>query len=38
MHLDFERFADNLAEGREPASAGETEQSMLIDEVKVGIV
>jgi RNA polymerase sigma factor (sigma-70 family) len=36
MHLSFERFADNLIEGREPASAADTEQSILIDEVKVG--
>ena len=36
MHLTFARFADNLVEGREPASASDTEESVLIDEVKVG--
>ncbi len=36
LHLSFDRFAENLAEGREPASATDTEQSMLIEEVKVG--
>lgn len=36
MHLSFERFADDLVEGREPASASDTEQSLLIDEVKIG--
>jgi len=36
LHLSFERFADNLVRGREPVSASDTEQSMLIEEVKVG--
>jgi RNA polymerase sigma factor (sigma-70 family) len=36
LHLSFERFADNLAQGREPASASDTEHSLLIEEVKVG--
>ena len=36
MHLSFERFARRPGEGREPASASDTEQSLLIDEVKVG--
>jgi RNA polymerase sigma factor (sigma-70 family) len=36
LHLSFERFADNLVQGREPVSASDTEQSMLIEEVKVG--
>ena len=36
LELTFQRFADNLTEGIEPASANETERSVLIDEVKVG--
>jgi RNA polymerase sigma factor (sigma-70 family) len=36
LHLNFERFADNLAQGREPASASDTEHSLLIEEVKLG--
>ena len=36
LHLSFERFADSLAEGREPTSAEDTEHSMLVEEVKVG--
>jgi RNA polymerase sigma factor (sigma-70 family) len=36
LHLSFERFADTLVQGREPASASDTEQSLLIEEVKVG--
>jgi RNA polymerase sigma factor (sigma-70 family) len=36
LDLTFQRFADNLIEGIEPASADETERSVLIDEVKVG--
>jgi RNA polymerase sigma factor (sigma-70 family) len=36
LNLSFERFADGLVEGREPVSASDTEQSLLIDEVKVG--
>ena len=36
LHLNFEQFADNLAGGLEPVSAGDAEQSLLIDDVKVG--
>jgi len=36
LHLSFERFADDLEGGLEPASADDTEQSLLIEEVKVG--
>lgn len=36
MHLSFDRFADDLEGGLEPASADGTEQSLLIEEVKVG--
>jgi len=36
LDLTFERFADGLIEGIEPASAEETHRSVLIDEVKVG--
>jgi RNA polymerase sigma factor (sigma-70 family) len=36
LHLNFEQFADNLASGYEPVSAGDAEQSLLIDDVKVG--
>jgi RNA polymerase sigma factor (sigma-70 family) len=36
QHLSFDAFAENLATGHVPASATNTEQSMLIDEVKVG--
>lgn len=36
LHLGFDRFADDLAEGLQPASAGDAEASVLIDEVKVG--
>ena len=36
LELTFQRFAENLTEGIEPASVAETERSMLIDEVKVG--
>jgi RNA polymerase sigma factor (sigma-70 family) len=36
LDLTFQRFADNLIEGIEVASAEETERSVLIDEVKVG--
>lgn len=36
LHLNFERFADNLVQGREPASASDTEHSLLIEEVKLG--
>lgn len=34
--LSFETFAESLVAGHEPASASDTEQSMLIEEVKVG--
>jgi hypothetical protein len=36
LHLSFERFADDLGGGLQPASASDTEHSLLIDEVKVG--
>jgi len=36
LHLSFERFADDLESGLRPESASDTEQSLLIDEVKVG--
>ena len=36
LHLSFERFAGDLENGLQPASADDTEQSMLIEEVKVG--
>ncbi len=36
QQLTFAAFADSLAAGLEPASATDTEQSMLIEEVKVG--
>jgi RNA polymerase sigma factor (sigma-70 family) len=36
LHLSFERFADDLAGGLEPASADDAEHSVLIDEVRVG--
>jgi len=36
LHLSFERFGDDLGSGIQPASASDTEHSMLIDEVKVG--
>ncbi len=36
LELTFQRFAENLIEGIEPASVAETERSVLIDEVKVG--
>jgi RNA polymerase sigma factor (sigma-70 family) len=36
LHLSFERFADDLGNGLQPESASDTEQSLLIDEVKVG--
>jgi RNA polymerase sigma factor (sigma-70 family) len=34
--LSFERFADDLGGGLQPESASDTEQSLLIDEVKIG--
>ena len=36
LNLTFQRFAEGLTEGIEPASASESERSVLIDEVKVG--
>jgi RNA polymerase sigma factor (sigma-70 family) len=36
LHLTFERFADDLTRGLEPASADDTDRSLLIDDVKVG--
>ena len=36
LHLSFDRFADDLEGGLEPASADDTEHSLLIEEVKVG--
>jgi RNA polymerase sigma factor (sigma-70 family) len=36
LHFSFERFADDLGSGLRPESASDTEQSLLIDEVKVG--
>jgi RNA polymerase sigma factor (sigma-70 family) len=35
LHLSFERFAKDLAEGVQPAAADDTEKSLLIEEVKV---
>ena len=35
LHLSFERFADDLDSGLQPASASDTEESLLIEEVKV---
>jgi RNA polymerase sigma factor (sigma-70 family) len=36
LNLTFQQFAEDLTEGIEPASATETERSVLIEEVKVG--
>ena len=36
FNLSFERFAEDLDKGLEPASATDTEHSLLIEEVKVG--
>ncbi len=36
LHLSFERFADDLDRGLEATSAADSEQSLLIEEVKVG--
>ena len=36
MHLTFERFADDLAEGLSPDEPMDTERSLLIEEVKIG--
>ncbi len=35
LHLSFERFADDLESGLQPSSASDTEESLLIEEVKV---
>jgi RNA polymerase sigma factor (sigma-70 family) len=36
LHLSFDRFAEDLVGGLDPVSADDAEQSLLIDEVKVG--
>jgi RNA polymerase sigma factor (sigma-70 family) len=36
LHLSFDRLADDLEAGLEPASAGDAEHSLLVEEVKVG--
>lgn len=36
LHLSFERFADDLEGGLQMASVGDAEESMLIEEVKIG--
>jgi RNA polymerase sigma factor (sigma-70 family) len=36
LHLNFDRFAEDLVGGLAPVSADDAEQSLLIDEVKVG--
>jgi RNA polymerase sigma factor (sigma-70 family) len=36
LHLNFERFAEDLDKGLESASATDTERSLLIEEVKIG--
>ena len=36
LHMSFDRFADDLEGGLVSASAADTDQSLLIDEVKVG--
>jgi DNA-directed RNA polymerase specialized sigma24 family protein len=35
LHLGFERFGENLAEGLHPAAPEGTEHSLLVEEVKV---
>jgi hypothetical protein len=35
LHLSFERFAEDLESGVQPAAPDDTERSMLIEEVKV---
>jgi RNA polymerase sigma factor (sigma-70 family) len=35
LHLSFDRFADDLHSGLQPASAADTEESLLIEEVKI---
>jgi RNA polymerase sigma factor (sigma-70 family) len=36
LHLSFERLADDLEGGLQPASVGDAEDSILIEEVKIG--
>lgn len=36
LHLSFERLADGLEDGLQPTSAGDSDESLLIEEVKVG--
>jgi RNA polymerase sigma factor (sigma-70 family) len=36
LHLSFDRFAEDLETGIQPVSASDSEQSLLIEEVKVG--
>lgn len=36
LHLSFDRFAEDLEAGIQPVSASDSEQSLLIEEVKVG--
>jgi RNA polymerase sigma factor (sigma-70 family) len=36
LHLSFERFGDDLEGGLQPASVGDAEDSILIEEVKIG--
>jgi RNA polymerase sigma factor (sigma-70 family) len=35
LHLSFERFAEDLADGLQPAAPDDTERSLLIEEVKL---
>jgi RNA polymerase sigma factor (sigma-70 family) len=35
LHLSFERFADDLEQGVQPAAPDDTERSMLVEEVKI---
>src|SRR4051812_10554929 len=36
LHLNFGRFADDLEKGIEPISVNDAEQSILVEEVKIG--
>jgi RNA polymerase sigma factor (sigma-70 family) len=36
MHLDFERFAEDLADGLSAAGPADVERSLLVEEVKIG--
>jgi DNA-directed RNA polymerase specialized sigma24 family protein len=36
MHLNFERFADDLADGLSPDGPADAERSLLVEEVKIG--